>query len=87
MEVSNQLHAPAALRPWKEPQIPIEQGAGWTPRAALEAMEKKKILHLTRNEPWDMISYSPTDYRCLEKISDSVLKVRIARQATERCKK
>jgi hypothetical protein len=31
MEVSGQLHAPAALPPVKEPLLPIGQEAGWTP--------------------------------------------------------
>jgi hypothetical protein len=41
MEVSGQLHAPAALPPGKEPVVPI---AGWVcPRAVLEAVVKRKI--------------------------------------------
>jgi hypothetical protein len=31
MEVSGQLHAPAALSPGKEPLVPIVQEAGWAP--------------------------------------------------------
>jgi hypothetical protein len=31
MEVSGQLHAPAALPPGKEPLVPIGWGAGWVP--------------------------------------------------------
>jgi hypothetical protein len=31
MEVSGQLHVPAALPPRKEPFIPVEQEAGWAP--------------------------------------------------------
>jgi hypothetical protein len=31
MEVSGQLHAPAALPPGKEPHLPVEQEAGWAP--------------------------------------------------------
>jgi hypothetical protein len=31
MEVSGQLHAPAALPPGKEPLVPIGQEAGWAP--------------------------------------------------------
>jgi hypothetical protein len=30
MEVSGQLHAPAAFHPWKDPQVPIGQEVGWT---------------------------------------------------------
>jgi len=31
MEVSGQLHAPAALPPGKEPMVPIGWGARWAP--------------------------------------------------------
>jgi hypothetical protein len=31
MEVSGQIHAPAALPPGKEPSVPIEYEVGWTP--------------------------------------------------------
>jgi hypothetical protein len=31
MEVSGQLHAPAALPPGKETLVPIGQEAGWAP--------------------------------------------------------
>jgi hypothetical protein len=36
MEVSGQLHAPAALPPGKEPLVSIGYEAGWTPRAGLD---------------------------------------------------
>jgi hypothetical protein len=40
MEVSGQLHAPAALPPAKEPLVPV----GWvSPRAVLDAVVKRKI--------------------------------------------
>jgi hypothetical protein len=43
MEVSGQLHAPAALPPGKEALAPISIG-GWVgPRAVLEAVVKRKI--------------------------------------------
>jgi len=32
VEVSGQLHAPAALSPVKEPLVPIGQEAGWAPK-------------------------------------------------------
>jgi hypothetical protein len=35
MEVSGQLHAPAALSPGKEPQVPIGEEAGWSPEPGL----------------------------------------------------
>jgi hypothetical protein len=31
MEVSGQLHAPAASPPWEQPLVPIGQDAGWGP--------------------------------------------------------
>jgi hypothetical protein len=31
MELSGQLHAPSALGPEKEPQVPIGYEVGWTP--------------------------------------------------------
>jgi hypothetical protein len=41
MEVSDQLHAPAALSPGKEPLVRI---GGWMgPRAVLDAVVKRKI--------------------------------------------
>jgi hypothetical protein len=43
MEVSGQLHASAALPPWKEPPGTHWIG-GWVgPRAVLDAMVKRKI--------------------------------------------
>jgi hypothetical protein len=42
MEVSGQLHAPAALPPEKEPLIPIGS------RAVLDAVVKRKIFSLPR---------------------------------------
>jgi hypothetical protein len=39
MEVSGQLHAPAALPPGKEPLVPI----GWEAWAGLGAVVKRKI--------------------------------------------
>jgi hypothetical protein len=42
MEVSGQLHAPAALPPGKETRVPI--GGGWIgSRAVLDAVVKRKI--------------------------------------------
>jgi hypothetical protein len=46
LEVSGQLHAPAALSPGKEPPVPIGQEAGWAPRAGLDDVEKRKFLTL-----------------------------------------
>jgi len=35
MEVSGQLHAPAALPPGKEPLVPVEYEAGWPMKYAM----------------------------------------------------
>jgi hypothetical protein len=44
--VSGQLHAPAALPPGKEPQVPHWIG-GWVDlRASLDDLEKRKLLTL-----------------------------------------
>jgi hypothetical protein len=40
LEVSGQLHAPAALPPGKEPPVPIGQEVGWTSGAGLDDLEK-----------------------------------------------
>jgi hypothetical protein len=48
MEVSGQLHAPAASLSVKEPPVAIEQEAWWAPRAGLDAMKKRKISCLCR---------------------------------------
>jgi hypothetical protein len=46
MEVSGQLHAPAALPLGKEPPVSIGQEAGWVSKAGLDDMEKRKFLAL-----------------------------------------
>jgi hypothetical protein len=50
MEVSGQLHAPAALCPGKEPQYPLDRKLV-DPRAGLDAVEKREnpIPTPTRN--------------------------------------
>jgi hypothetical protein len=61
MEVSGQLHAPAALPPGKEPPVPIEKG-GWVgPRVGLDAV-KRKILHCRESNP-GRPARSPSLYR------------------------
>jgi hypothetical protein len=40
MEVSGQLHAPAALPSGKEPPVPIGYEAGWAPQPVWKAVEK-----------------------------------------------
>jgi hypothetical protein len=41
MEVSGQLHAPAALPPGKEPLVPIGYEAGWAPEPVWMRLRKK----------------------------------------------
>jgi hypothetical protein len=40
MEVSGQLHVPAALSPGKQSLVPIAEEAGWASRAILDTVEK-----------------------------------------------
>jgi hypothetical protein len=40
MEMSGQLHTPAALPPQEVFPVGIEEKAGWVPERVLEAMEK-----------------------------------------------
>jgi hypothetical protein len=42
MEVSGQLHAPAALTPVKEPLVPIGWEAGWDPEPVWTSGEAKR---------------------------------------------
>jgi hypothetical protein len=44
MEVSDQLHAPAALHPGKEPQVPTGEEAGWTPEPVWKLWRREKFL-------------------------------------------
>jgi len=44
MEVSGQLHAPAALLPGKEPPVPIEQGAGLAPQPDIARGWREELL-------------------------------------------
>jgi hypothetical protein len=51
MEVSGQLHAPAALPPGKE-SPGIHWIGGWVgPRAGLDATEKREALHCRKSNP------------------------------------
>jgi hypothetical protein len=49
--VIGQLHAPAALLPGKEPQVPIGQEAGWPPEPAWTLQSTQKSVPLPRIEP------------------------------------
>jgi len=46
MEVSGQLHAPAALLPVQELPLPIEQKAGWAPELISTQWRREKIPSL-----------------------------------------
>jgi hypothetical protein len=41
VEVSGQPHAPADLRPEKEPPVSIGQEIGWAPRAGMDAVTRR----------------------------------------------
>jgi hypothetical protein len=44
MEMSGQLHAPAASPPKKDPQINIGQEAEWAPQSVLTLWRREKSL-------------------------------------------
>jgi hypothetical protein len=48
MEVSGQLHAPAALSLGKQPLVPTVQEAGWTPELVQMLWSREKSLAPTR---------------------------------------
>jgi hypothetical protein len=68
VEVSGQLHAPAALSPRKGPQVPIEQEAGWAPEPIwtwrkflpLPGLELQPQLLYRLSYPGSMISSKVT---------------------------
>jgi hypothetical protein len=51
MEVSGQLHAPAALLPGIEPLVPIGQETGWIPDRSGRGGEEKNSQPLPGLEP------------------------------------
>ena len=51
MDVSSQLHAPAALVLGKQPPVTIEQKVRWTPESVLTFWRREKPLALARIEP------------------------------------
>jgi len=51
MEVSGQLHAPAAVPPGKEPLVPTGKQAGWAPEPAGRGGVEKNSQPLSRPEP------------------------------------
>jgi hypothetical protein len=65
LEVSDQLHAPAALPPRKEPPVPTASEAGWAPEAGLDDVEKRKFSTLPGLElrPLGRLARSRSLYR------------------------
>jgi hypothetical protein len=63
MEVSDQLHAPAALFPENEPPAPIAQETGWA-TAGLEMWSGNKSLAPAGNRTQDVmpVAHSYTDW-------------------------
>jgi hypothetical protein len=51
MQVSGQLHKPAALAPGREVPVPIQIGGCVGLRAGLEAVGKRKILSCRESNP------------------------------------
>jgi hypothetical protein len=62
MEVSGQLHAPAALPPGIKPRYPLDRRLGG-PQSRLNAGEKRKSLALPGIEPVPARSYTDSDMR------------------------
>jgi len=62
MEVSGQLHAPAALPPGKEPSVPIGYEAGWTPEPFWTRWWKEKFPVPTETRTPDHAAPSPALY-------------------------
>jgi hypothetical protein len=60
MEMSGQLHSPAALSPGKEPLVPIGEEAGWA-RAGLDVVVKGKIRGPSDTE---QVTMTMTCYAC-----------------------
>jgi hypothetical protein len=58
MEVSGQLHAPAALPLEKEPPVPTEYEAGWAPDAV--GKNKFRVPHIYAHNP--AARFKNTDY-------------------------
>jgi len=59
MEVSGQLHAPAALSPRKEFLVPIGQEAGWAPELAWTRCRREKCPATAGNQTLEPRSSSP----------------------------
>jgi hypothetical protein len=67
MEMSGQLHSPAALPPGKEPLIPIRLEVGKGSIAGLDAVVKRKIPSPCRDSNHPIIH--PVAQRCTTELS------------------
>jgi hypothetical protein len=63
MEMSGQLHSPAALFPGKESMVPIGQEAGWTPEPVWTRWWREKFSVPTRTRTPDHPARSSALYR------------------------
>jgi hypothetical protein len=75
--MSGQFHAPAALPPGKQSQVPIRQEAGWTPKQPVRSLGKRRnsfpcrelttgVQHVARRyTDWAIVYYSQTKRRQL----------------------
>jgi len=59
MEVSGQLHAPAALLPVKEPMVLIVEEAGWAPEPFWTRWWREKFSASTGSQTLEPRSPSP----------------------------
>jgi hypothetical protein len=48
---SGELHAPAALYPWKEPSVPMGEKAGWATDTVCALWKKENLMPVPGIEP------------------------------------
>jgi L-lactate permease len=58
MEMGGQVHAPAALPPTKEPQVPTEWESGWQPNSFWTAWVRDGIQTPAENRTQDLLVHS-----------------------------
>jgi hypothetical protein len=79
MEVSGQLHAPAALPPGKEPLVPIMIGVWVGPRAVLDMVVKRKIP----SPCWESNPRTPITHPVAQHYTDMIYRIY---DDTEQCR-
>jgi hypothetical protein len=76
MEVSGQLHPPAALAPGKEPLVPIGQEAGWATSRSGRGGEEKNSQPPPESNPRtpivQLVAQRYTDWATVSLVCESV---------------